>query len=288
MKWFKHYADMHEGRSINNLLDVMGHTGLCFFLLQELCAEKLNPSSENLEETGTTFQFHPRVVRQKLRISPANLGRLLGVCAANGLLSFELSEKTLQIKMPILLELLDRDAKNARKTRVNTAEKTRLDLDLDLDLDKDKELTIDVAKAPRVIFELEKIYELYPRKVGKKSGLKKLQSQIKTKEDFDKLDQAVKNIAKYHKSKRTESQFIPHFATWVSSWEDSLHGEYAGQKQKIILQNQEQPVVMQKRQIEEYDYSEGPVFDGLGKLYEKYGVSSVADLQIAMQKESIK
>jgi hypothetical protein len=140
MKWFKHYSDMHDGQSINHLLDELGHTGLCFFLLQELCAEKLDPKDGNLDESDATFQFHQRIVRQKLRISGANLRRLLDVCAANGLLGYQFSGNTIQISMPILLNLLDRDTINARKTRAKSAEKSRLDKDLDKEKDKDKEL----------------------------------------------------------------------------------------------------------------------------------------------------
>lgn len=151
MKWFKHYSDMHDGRSVNNLMDELGHTGLCFFLLEEMCAEKLDASVKNLDESATIFHFHQRIVRQKLRISPANLRRLLDVCAANGLLAFEFAGNTLQISMPILLNLLDRDAKNARKTRENAAQKTRLEIELDreLELDKEKEVGSEPAKAVR-------------------------------------------------------------------------------------------------------------------------------------------
>ena len=109
MKWFKHYSDMHEGRTIGSLMDEMGHMGLCFFLLQELCAEKLErpeESGKTLEEADCLFSFPVRNVRQKLRISLTNLQRLLDICAANGQLSYEFSGKNLEIKMPILLDFL--------------------------------------------------------------------------------------------------------------------------------------------------------------------------------------
>jgi len=120
-------------------MDELGHTGLCFFLLQEMCTEKLDGSGANLEESAATFQFHDRIVRQNLRISPVNLRRLLGACAANGLLSFQFTGNTLEIKMPILLNLLDRDQKKARSERGRSAEKARLDKERDKERDKDKE-----------------------------------------------------------------------------------------------------------------------------------------------------
>lgn len=149
MKWFKHYSDMHRGQSINRLLDELGHTGLCFFILQEMCAEKLEKKGhESLTDSDCLFNFHQRIVRQNLRISAANLRRLLDICAEVGLLSFEFSGNSLQISMPILLNLLDRDSISARKTRANSAKKTRLDKEEDKDKDKDKEEEIYISSEP--------------------------------------------------------------------------------------------------------------------------------------------
>ena len=103
MKWFKHFSDSHRGQSIQDLLDQLGHTGLCYYVLVEMCAEKLEKEDNGLTEVDCSFSFHTRIVRQNLRISATNLRRLLDVCATNGLLSFEFSGNTLEIKMPILL-----------------------------------------------------------------------------------------------------------------------------------------------------------------------------------------
>lgn len=161
MKWFKHYSDMHRGRSINDLLDQLGHTGLCFFLLQEMCAEKLEKDDQGLTEADCSWTFHTRIVRQNLRISPVNLVRLLDACAANGLLSFEFSGSSLTISMPILLNLLERNTKRARKTRTTSAQKSPLDKDIDKeeDRDKDKELKKAKTRTPNPLNA--KIWEAY-------------------------------------------------------------------------------------------------------------------------------
>lgn len=118
MKWFKHYTDNHRGRSIQDLMDQLGHTGLCYFLIVEMCAEKLNRKVDSeLSEDDCIFTFHERILRQNLRVSPTNLRRLLDICRTNGLISFEFSGKSVQIKMPILLDLLDYDSKKSRKGR---------------------------------------------------------------------------------------------------------------------------------------------------------------------------
>lgn len=149
MKWFKHYSDMHRGRSINDLLDQLGHTGLCFFLLQEMCAEKLEKDDQGLTEADCSWTFHTRIVRQNLRISPVNLVRLLDACAMNGLLSFEFSGSSLTISMPILLNLLERNTKRARKTRTTSAQKSPLDKDIDKEEERDKEKELQISKTKR-------------------------------------------------------------------------------------------------------------------------------------------
>lgn len=140
---------MHRGRSINDLLDQLGHTGLCFFLLQEMCAEKLEKDDQGLTEADCSWTFHTRIVRQNLRISPVNLVRLLDACAMNGLLSFEFSGSSLTISMPILLNLLERNTKRARKTRTTSAQKSPLDKDIDKEEERDKEKELQISKTKR-------------------------------------------------------------------------------------------------------------------------------------------
>ena len=143
MKWFKHFSDMHEGETINELFDQMGHKGLSFFLLQELCCEKLEKNKDqSITEADCLFRFPVRNVRQKLRLSAGNLSELLRICATKGQLSYNFDGNILEIKMPILLYLLDSDSKKARHERAKAATQSRLDIDKEREeeLDKDKEL----------------------------------------------------------------------------------------------------------------------------------------------------
>jgi hypothetical protein len=140
---------MHRGRSINALLDEHGHMGLCFFLLQEMCAEKLEKPAEGdpeLSESDCVFNFHRRVVQQNLRLRPAAVERLLDSCQTSGLLSFVLDGNQIQISMPILLNLLDRDSKRARHTRAKNAAPNGIDIDTDKEEDKDTELSAEGKK----------------------------------------------------------------------------------------------------------------------------------------------
>jgi hypothetical protein len=142
MRWFKHYSDMHDGETIAELFEHLGHKGLAFFLLQELCCEKLEKNKDQiLQESDCVFRFPVRIVRQKLRLSGANLTELLRICATKGQLSYIFDENIVEIKMPILLYLLDSDSKKARQKRAEAATQSRLDKDKeeDKELDKDKE-----------------------------------------------------------------------------------------------------------------------------------------------------
>lgn len=149
MKWFKHYSDMHEGETINELFDQLGHKGLAFFLLQEICCEKLQKNKgEILTKDACLFRFPVRNVRQKLRLSATNLEVLLRICATKGQLSWKLEGKILQIEMPILLDLLDSDTKKARQTRAEAA--TQAGLDKEIDKDKEEEIEKEL-KLPSIV-----------------------------------------------------------------------------------------------------------------------------------------
>lgn len=193
MKWFKHYTDNHRGRSIQDLLDKLGHTGLCYYLLVEMCAEKLEKDDKGLTDADCLFSFHVRVVRQNLRISPINLRHLLGICATNGLLSFELSGNSLQISMPILLDLLDHNTKKAQLTRKKYAIKSPLDKEIDkdkeIDEDKDKDKEIDLtseAKKPEI-----KIPSTHISRAAIRGCIPEFENCLITKKYFDECSQEV-------------------------------------------------------------------------------------------------
>lgn len=148
MEWFKHFSDNHRGRSIQNLMDELGHTGLCYFLLMEMCAEKFTKRPhENATEADCLFSFHRRIIRQSLRISRTNLQHLLYVCTLNGLLSWKIDGETIEISMPILLDLRQKDTRNATRRRLTAASKTPQELELELEKNKSKNKSY---KAPQV------------------------------------------------------------------------------------------------------------------------------------------
>ncbi len=76
-----------------------------------------------------------------------------------------------------------------------------------------------------VSFDFENLYASYPRKQGKSQGLKKLQNQIKTREDFDKARLAIENYTNHCKQNSTDKQYIKMFSTFANEWQDWLDPE---------------------------------------------------------------
>ena len=76
------------------------------------------------------------------------------------------------------------------------------------------------AKPRGLKFDFEAIYALYPRKLGRKRGLKLCESRIKSAELYSALERSVMNYARTVEAERTEQQFIKHFDTFMGCWED--------------------------------------------------------------------
>lgn len=227
MKWFKHFADNHRGISIRALMNELGHSGLCYYILMEMCAEKLEQDGvKKPAEADCSWQFDQRLVRQNCRLSCGNVRRLLDVCQTNGLLSWEIVGSEFRISMPILLTLLDRDSIRARKVRANAATKPRPDLELDKE--EDKELRANKKRAPAAPgFDFEDLYRTYPRKRGKDEGMIRLKSRIKTKEQFDSFARAVREYSRECRMERTDQTKILYWSSFIGTdekqpWRDFL------------------------------------------------------------------
>lgn len=80
------------------------------------------------------------------------------------------------------------------------------------------------------VFDFSLVYQLYPRKTGKKAGLAKLARVIKTKEDYNALLTGVQSFA--DKNRSTELKYIPHFSTYVNQerWLDAADVEIKNQQ----------------------------------------------------------
>lgn len=150
MRWFKHFSDNHRGTGHLNLFNSMGHVGpCCYWILMEMCAEKLEKKPDKtLEDSELLFSFDLRLVRQNLRLSRAKLELFLGFSQGFGLFRYKIFENSLEIYMPILSDLLDRDLKKPRSSRAKHALKARLEIDkeIEVEIEIDKESEIDLQK----------------------------------------------------------------------------------------------------------------------------------------------
>lgn len=127
MRFFKHFTDSHRGRSMQTVLDTLGHDGhSCWWILVEMCAEKLHKGEAELySEEHCRFVFNERLVRSSLRLGRTKVARILHQFQTMALLSFQITGNEIQIDMPKLLECLDRDAKRARTERGPSAPKKK-------------------------------------------------------------------------------------------------------------------------------------------------------------------
>lgn len=223
MKWFKHYSDNHRGRSVQFLLDELGYFGPFFYyLIYEMASEKLEQMPDkDLDNADCKFIFNLNLICSQARCKTTKVILSLNLGKLCGLWNYTLVEKEVVLEIPILLELLDRRRRRASDKRPTADPKRSLELELELDKEKKilKEKNARPAKpAAQVSFDFEKVYEKYPRKIGKTRGIKICEKEIKTLLDYENLLKAVSNYATT--CQQTESKFIKHFSTFMGEWRD--------------------------------------------------------------------
>jgi len=196
LKFFKHFCDAHRGRSIQTLLDQLGHMGLTYWVIVEMCTEKLDEkldakkTGERLSESDCEFDFHQRILRQNLRVSATNLRKILEVCRTSGLLAYEIDGSLVRISMPKILKSLERTKKKDVKS---TSGRRQSDvLEKEEEQEGNKEQKKDTNERA-----FEATYEIYPNKVGKSEGFERLRAQALDEADTLKLEIAAANYARY-------------------------------------------------------------------------------------------
>jgi hypothetical protein len=147
MKFFKHFTDSHEGRSMQALMNEFGLEGYAaYFILMETCAKKIEKQKdEELETSHFKCVLNERVVREKLRMRSTKVELFLNSCSTLVLLQFTKVKDEFHFSIPKLLECMDRDSKRARTERGPTAPKIE---DKEEDKDKDKESFREVENQP--------------------------------------------------------------------------------------------------------------------------------------------
>lgn len=73
-----------------------------------------------------------------------------------------------------------------------------------------------------VVFDFESAYNLYPLKMGKSDGMKKLKKEIKTNNDLELFKTAINNYKKELERSKTDRKYFKHFSTFVNCWRDFI------------------------------------------------------------------
>jgi hypothetical protein len=215
MKWFKHYTDASMDAKICELEDEFGYIGYgVYWKILEYCAMQWDGKSEPI------FIINRRKVRQLFRINSTKTELIFTLCSTLNLFSVKTNEKQFIIEIPNLLIIKDNHTKNLQATSKKVSKNLPLEQNR-TDKNRTDKITNKKLKSK---FDLEKIYNAYPKKVGKAVGIKKLTEQVKTEDDFLKALSGAENYAEYHKRSETDPQYIKLFSTWCNQecWEDVL------------------------------------------------------------------
>lgn len=71
-------------------------------------------------------------------------------------------------------------------------------------------------------FDFDRLFALYPRKEGRTVGMRRCQSQVKTKKQYEALERAITNYARICRAHQTDVKYIKLFSTFMSCWKDFL------------------------------------------------------------------
>lgn len=138
MKFVKHYANASDSVKVNQLIDDLGLEGYArWWLLLELLASEFD--GECID-----FEIHFSKLSAKLRLKfVKKLNTFFGKLSELQLISFQVSGKVYNLRVPIILKLKDRHYKKSSKTPNEVADEPPLDIDIDKEIiDKDIESAI--------------------------------------------------------------------------------------------------------------------------------------------------
>lgn len=83
------------------------------------------------------------------------------------------------------------------------------------------------------IFIFDSIWDMYPRKLGKKEAERHFNASVKTEQDYKNIQIAVQNYVEYCKDK--EEKYIQHGKTWFNNWKDWINYKVSNKPQLMEL-----------------------------------------------------
>lgn len=91
--------------------------------------------------------------------------------------------------------------------------------------------------------DLDKLYAMYPRKIGKTLGFKKLRKELKSLADVEAFKEAIRRYEEELAKNNTDAKYIKHFSTFVNHWRESLDPEYGSANLKNSSEKKQQDVL---------------------------------------------
>lgn len=232
LRWFKHYNDAHEGQTIAQLWAEPGGGEVIGFYWTVL---EMVSRWEDQEKRGT-WCANLSIFRSKLGMNRQKSRKLLRkiVETFHVEISWK-SEESFELSIPKWLELQEtrggkREAKFEQKPGRREKREGRRENNNTLSAPLDG-VKAKPSEADEGGFDLEAIYEAYPRRKGdqrKRLGLKRLQGLIKTEADFELAMRAVKG---YKAHLMGQSKVGTEFVKMFSSFWDPL-GDWKAWAQK--------------------------------------------------------
>jgi len=178
-----------------------------FFSLLELCGES------SCDELQDNYEFHDSIIRNLWGVNLKKSERVACVMHAVGLLFFEKRQKSFYFEIPNLSKYL---GKYTNKIETNTSNKRK---EKKIKENKRKEKNTDI------VFDIDALYNNYPRKMGKKKGMERLKKIITTQQKYDDFLKAVKNYNIHCTDEETEQKYIKLFSTFTGEYEDWIESK---------------------------------------------------------------
>lgn len=69
-------------------------------------------------------------------------------------------------------------------------------------------------------FDFEQIWVKYPKRLGRKAAMRHFRASVKSQDDWQAINMALKNYIAYINKKPVEEPFIQNGSTWFNNWRD--------------------------------------------------------------------
>lgn len=209
---------LYKSEGLDQLFEEMRHKAFAAYVIFELCEEALVRGDFTQDERYVSFKISERQIRKfchfndkTLNIFCQNFGKFLNIFCQK-------SDKFLNISIGKHLILYDGAEFPQREKSIyinnninNNNSNKRI---------KNKYAPNRIEETQRNEFDFDAIYEIYPRRRGKREGYKIFCSEIKTAHDYEQLTRAIKNYSST--TIDTDPKFIKYFSSFMRNWRDYL------------------------------------------------------------------